>query len=426
MSTSPHPRPGAFPPLHDGDLELVQSALAGRRGAVEELGERLLSVPRSLTARNLQLGQPLDEGALEAAVPEALAALWNRLPAYDGAAALEVWADHFCLAALLRRLETAARTPARGPMSVGSAAAEPEAERRELVRLNEALDTLVVQRVEGASLLRLRHFTGLTSEALNQRLGLSPGTARTLYYRGLRALHALLEGGGAARRGAVQHPALHDDLLPGLLAEAADPRHALAGSALADCGECQRAVDETLALTEQLERAGRDALTTVSLAESVRDAPGEERVAAALDPLLAPISDERRRVPWLGLALAVAAAGALFVLFVIDPLGAPDEAFGQSRVGSGSIQLEHPLGAVDSWGTFAWSSEVPADGWFSVRVLDADGVLVAESPEVRATLWTVDAEETQGWPERLTWEVRRYDSASVHLDTAFGEAWLSP
>ncbi len=409
--------PGEVPPLHGEDLELVRNALAGDRGAGEDLLERLLCVPRLLMARNLQSGQQLEERELEGLVKESLWALWRQLPAYDGAPSLEVWADHFCLAPLLRRLEAG---PAAGRPRPG-----PVAGWREQAGLHEALDALAGRRAGGARLLRLRHFTGLADEELNRRLRLPPGATRALYYRGLRALQAVL-GGGTGQRGAAQHPALHEDLLPTLLAEAADPRHALEGSALAECPECAREVDAALALADELERAGRDALAAAALAESVHSAPGEELVAAALDPLLAPAAEERRRVPWLGLALAVAAAGLLVAVFVFDPWGTPEEAFGQTRFGGGTILLEHPVGAVDAWGTFVWTSEVPAEGWFTVRVLDAEGALVAESPQLRATLWTADGEQVKDWPERLLWEVRRYDSASVHLDTAFGEAWLAP
>ncbi|MEM7309939.1 MAG: sigma-70 family RNA polymerase sigma factor [Planctomycetota bacterium] len=177
----------------DAALRFVQAVLSGDREAELRFIERMRCVPRILAHKNGQLGRPLSEHELEDLTQEVLTALWKKLPTYNGAAALETWAYRFCYLELMRTLRGKQRLPKLVEDGIEGSSYEPETQGAEPAdeteRVLQALDGM---ESEEADLLRLKHFEGLTFDAIGERLSLSPNTVKTRYYRGLRKLKGLL------------------------------------------------------------------------------------------------------------------------------------------------------------------------------------------------------------------------------------------
>ena len=181
---------------HEVDRRLVQGVLAGDRAAIDELLRRLRCVPVILTVRNQKLGRPLDSASLQDLAQDTLIAIWTRLEAYEGSAPLEGWVYRFCVHKHWNEVRNRGRRVrievVESPLLSEACAPveEPQAD-EELLHL--ALDAL---ESSGARIVRLKHFDDLTFEEIGQRLSISPNTAKTQYYRALKALREFL-----ARRG---------------------------------------------------------------------------------------------------------------------------------------------------------------------------------------------------------------------------------
>src|SRR5262245_36309792 len=181
------------PPLqaHGEDLSIVESALAGERGGLDRLVERLGCVPRILVAKNQRLGSPLAREELLDLAQEVLALVWRKLPEYRGDAALESWVYPFCVLELLnaRRRKRQASRHFDGSTSEEPAVEDPPSGEDGFARLYEGLAQL--QEVQAAC-IRMRCFQGAAFEAIAERLEIPVGTAKTHYYRGLERLRVLL------------------------------------------------------------------------------------------------------------------------------------------------------------------------------------------------------------------------------------------
>lgn len=182
------------------DGELVRRALLGEADAVECFITRMRCVARILGASNARAGRPFDLQELEDLIQETLTAVWRKLPRYDASAALETWVHRFCQLEFLRKLRTKSRGRLILEETLEGSPYEPEAPPVRSVlddqRLLEGLERLDD---EVASVLRLKHYEDLTFEDIGARLGTSPNTAKTRYYRGLRKLRAELEQTRPAR-----------------------------------------------------------------------------------------------------------------------------------------------------------------------------------------------------------------------------------
>ena len=173
------------------DGQLVRSALAGKRRAIERFVDRMQCVPRMLHARNMTARKPLTNEELEDLVQDTLAAVWNKLPTYNGTAALETWVHQFCYREFMRYL----RAKRRFPSAIEDL---PETTEPEAPPAFQAIDyEHVLARLDGLrpnlrEILRLKHFEDLTFDQIGLRLGISPNTAKTRYYRGLQELQRRL------------------------------------------------------------------------------------------------------------------------------------------------------------------------------------------------------------------------------------------
>lgn len=182
------------------DGELVRRALLREPEAVERFVARMRCVARILGASNARAGRPFDAQELEDLVQETLTAVWRKLPNYDASAALETWVHRFCQLEFLRKLRTKSRGRLVLEESLEGSPYEPQAPPvRSVLDDQHLLEGLERLEPDVASVLRLKHYEDLTFEDIGARLGTSPNTAKTRYYRGLRKLRAELEKTRAAR-----------------------------------------------------------------------------------------------------------------------------------------------------------------------------------------------------------------------------------
>jgi RNA polymerase sigma-70 factor (ECF subfamily) len=170
--------------------------------AVERVLVRLRVVYRMLAQRNRRLGEPFGAGELEQFAQEVTLAVWSKLSQFKGLSPLEGWIYRFAQLELMYRLRRRDGAPrsieeVRGARElVGQEALGSGLEDAEV--LYPALDELEPAQLE---VIRLKHFEDLTFPEIADRLGGSPNTAKTRYYRGLRRLREILGRGERVREG---------------------------------------------------------------------------------------------------------------------------------------------------------------------------------------------------------------------------------
>ncbi|TAJ02418.1 MAG: sigma-70 family RNA polymerase sigma factor [Planctomycetota bacterium] len=184
-------------PLHamnawESDLELVKRVLAGERAAIDEFSLRMQCVPLILASLNARRGRPFSAADTTDIAQDVFVLLWRKLDVYEGMSTLESWVFRFChyefLNALRRRqrarqsesIESGAEWTANAPRPTGAVA---------YARLHEILERLSPRE---ASVIRAKHFDGLTFDEIGARLGIPPNTAKTHYYRGIERMRPLL------------------------------------------------------------------------------------------------------------------------------------------------------------------------------------------------------------------------------------------
>jgi len=177
--------PGAT--SRERDVALARDVLATDRDALDAFTVRMRCIPRFLAALNARSTPRLDHQQLEDLVQDALATIWRRLGDYRGDAALETWVFRICDFQFrnVRRREARRRTLSLAEVPEQGADASEQELAIEVDALHHAIDGL--PEVE-ADIVRRRHFEGLTFEAIGARMGVSPNTVKTRYYRGLETL----------------------------------------------------------------------------------------------------------------------------------------------------------------------------------------------------------------------------------------------
>jgi RNA polymerase sigma-70 factor (ECF subfamily) len=180
------------PVEHGGDRELVQAALEGDLRAVELLIARLRCIPRILGLLNVRMGRVFSAEDLLDLEQETLATLWPRMCSYTGQASLETWVYGFCFNGFMNVARKARRRRPVGALDAEQLAArETGAAPSDFERLQASLASLAERE---ARVIRLKYFEDLTFEEIGRRLALSPNTAKTVFYRGMKRLEALLRG----------------------------------------------------------------------------------------------------------------------------------------------------------------------------------------------------------------------------------------
>jgi RNA polymerase sigma-70 factor (ECF subfamily) len=172
--------------------------------AIELFVRRMACVPRILSALNHRLGSRLDEHDIADLGQDTVVLVWRKLANFTGSCTLESWA--YGIARLeymnalrrkmravrsVRELEVSDSEPKRS-LPTGEGLAREELERW-LGELEE----------EESVIVRKKHFEGKTFEELAEEIGISPNTAKTRYYRGIRSLQQKL---GRMRREAKEDP----------------------------------------------------------------------------------------------------------------------------------------------------------------------------------------------------------------------------
>lgn len=174
---------------HPSDLLLVQAVLRREPRAIDALVQRLRCIPRILALLNQRMGGILGPEDLNDLTQDTLARLWPRMENYTGQAALETWVYGYCFNGFMnavrkgrrRRVTTSLSDSMPGPV-VPAAGLEYDDLERGLERLDE----------RETRIIRLKYYDDLTFEEIGGRLGISPNTAKTCFYRGMRRLEELL------------------------------------------------------------------------------------------------------------------------------------------------------------------------------------------------------------------------------------------
>ncbi len=197
----PERRPDSDPGLEAGsalreaDVRLVRDALAGEATAVEVLADRLVCVPRILSALDRRSGGRLGEHDLADLSQDTLIVLWNKLETYEGRGRIETWAYRFCFLEFMNRVRSHGRRTAVERTSTDGLA-EPPAPTPDLLAFEEheclerGLEELGSPE---ADVIRMKHYDERTFEDIGKELRLSPSTVKSRYYRGIEWLRRRLE-----------------------------------------------------------------------------------------------------------------------------------------------------------------------------------------------------------------------------------------
>jgi RNA polymerase sigma-70 factor (ECF subfamily) len=181
--------------LHPRDLDLVQRVRRHEAEALQQFVQRMEVVPRFLAARNGQLGGGLRRDEVEDVTQDVLSIVWRKLPVFRGDAALESWVYRFCDLELRNAIRRSVRRRSQ-PLGDGHEPTLPVADHGlDVEALFGALDRLPA---DDAAVVRLKHFESATFEMVGSRLGLSPNTAKTRYYRAMETLRRFLQAREAA------------------------------------------------------------------------------------------------------------------------------------------------------------------------------------------------------------------------------------
>ncbi len=173
----------------------MRAVLAKEPDAVERFVARMRCVPLILESRNARLGTPLVEDDLIDTVQDTLVVIWKKLSTYSGKSSLETWAFGFCRNQMLNAIRKRARRPlplgiageAKGSLLEQTYESDTESDRFDV--LSRGLDRLDAMHEQ---VIRLKCHSGLTFAQVGGKLGISPNTAKTYYYRGLKRLQSLL------------------------------------------------------------------------------------------------------------------------------------------------------------------------------------------------------------------------------------------
>jgi RNA polymerase sigma factor (sigma-70 family) len=192
------------PPVvtHPDDLALVRDALAHRPAAVDALGARLQCIGPMVRSRHRALAPWIPDTDLPDLEQEVAIKVIERLPRYQGLAALESWLFAFCDGVMRnagrghRRRQERQRDLDAAAGSVATDGATEAADGGSHADLHACLERLGRGERE---LVRTKHFDGLPLAELAARIGAGLNTLKSRYFRTLQKLRLCLErrrGGG--------------------------------------------------------------------------------------------------------------------------------------------------------------------------------------------------------------------------------------
>jgi RNA polymerase sigma-70 factor (ECF subfamily) len=171
----------------------VKRALARQEADLGPLAARLASLPSRLRGLVRRRGMPLDDATCSDIVQDALVRIWQKLETFRGEATLQGWAWRFVELELKNHLRTRSRRDDRRvPMD---SLPEPSSRGEDLpppVDSEHVAKCLSRLPPEMRQVIQLKHVEGLRFSEVAERLGVSDGTVKTRYYRGLQRLRLLL------------------------------------------------------------------------------------------------------------------------------------------------------------------------------------------------------------------------------------------
>lgn len=191
-----HATPDRRTPAERGraDLALVRRVLDGDERARDAFVERMDCVARILSARNRRAGRPASTDELLDLVQDVQLRIWRKLPTYEGRAPLESFALRFCHLGLLRHHEQRGRRreqPGLVSDEVAQDAGEP------FPVADESFATFLRPlSPREAQVTRLRFVESLELDEIASELSVSTSSVKTLLYRALDKLRALIPTGG--------------------------------------------------------------------------------------------------------------------------------------------------------------------------------------------------------------------------------------
>ena len=182
----------APPPSHPIDLSLVRGVLEGDSGSHSAFVERMGRVPRLVREGHRRMGGSLDPHELEDVVQETLAAIWTKLPNFEGRASLETWAFRFGRNELLKAFDRRRRHQGRvegDAEELGEPEEEDSSPQIEPHLLHQKLANLDPV---SASIVRERHFEARSFQEIASAREEPLGTVKTRYYRAIDRLRSAL------------------------------------------------------------------------------------------------------------------------------------------------------------------------------------------------------------------------------------------
>lgn len=179
------PRDPDLPVIHPSDLQLVRGALRREPAAIQILADRAACIRGFLQSRAQRLGMSLGSNTLDDLAQDTYLDLWRKLDTFRGDSKLETWACGFALNQL-RRLRERKSLERRRQLELLEDPIHEDLQDDDLGNLVEGCLAELGPPVD--EIIRLKHFENLTFEALAVRLGISPNTAKSHYYRGLSKL----------------------------------------------------------------------------------------------------------------------------------------------------------------------------------------------------------------------------------------------
>jgi RNA polymerase sigma factor (sigma-70 family) len=177
-------------PEHADDLRLAKAALAGDKAAGAELADRMTCIGRFLRTRGRRFCPDASEQDLLDIGSEVFVKVWERLPRYEGRAALESWVFAFCEGEVRNEMRRRIKRKAFAhqiPEDALPASPEPEIDHTPVLR---CLDRLPA---DERQLVRDKHFSDLRLEDIAVRNGSNLNTVKSRYYRALLQLRHCLE-----------------------------------------------------------------------------------------------------------------------------------------------------------------------------------------------------------------------------------------
>jgi hypothetical protein len=226
-----------------------------------------------------------------------------------------------------------------------------------------------------------------------------------------------------------RHDPAHEDLLRDLAVGDLRDDSPEAQRLLESCAECRERLAELRRIAARLDEAGDLERRIRAEAEKSAGPPGEaDRVGEILRAAAAGARPATRDARAPSPTSRRAAIAAIFLIGAAGLIALALRTFSGNEgepsdptMGAGELEATAPKGLVGEFTTFEWQGDLPAQGWFEVRVYRAGAPpgerALAEPGPIEETSWTPGTGATQLWPREIEWEVRVFDAEGNPRDS---------